>query len=368
MDDGSRYGRVVTALHSVANDLMEIESRDRICRRTIEAAENLLDFDSSIIALEEDGMLHPRAVSSKMPLSEYEPLSIHEGLAGKTYRTGESFLIEDITECDISAKSPQWRSGISLPVGDYGNFQAVDEDPGAFDQQDLQLAELLLMHTVNHLNRVATREQLERQNQRLADFASIVSHDLRNPLTVAAGHLELAASECETEHVEEVSRSLTRMEDLIDDLLILARQGESISELEPVSLDSVVEDGWSNVAVGDARIRSESPGRIQADRDRLLQLFENLFRNAIEHAGETVTVSVGPLDTGFFVEDDGSGIDPGQQEHVFETGVTTKDEGTGMGLSIVRQIVNAHGWEVRLTDGRDGGARFEITGVEFAVE
>jgi len=368
MDDRQRYERVVTALHSVANDLVEMDSRESICRRTIDAAENLLDFDFSIIALEEEGVLHPRAVSTGMPLEEYESMSIHEGIAGETYRTGDSFLIEDTATSEIAREVSPWRSGISLPVGDHGNFQAVDEAPNAFDERDLQLAELLVTHTRNHLDRVATNETLKRQNERLKEFASIVSHDLRNPLNVASGRVELAAAECDSEHLDQAEGALTRMGEMIEDLLWLARQGESISDTQPVTLAAVVDTSWSTVVGGDARMRNEVGARIEADRNRLRQLFENLFRNAIDHAGGAVTVTVGSLETGFFVEDDGPGIEPDDREAVFGSGYTTTAKGTGFGLSIVREIVDAHGWEIAITEGQDGGARFEITGVEFVAD
>jgi signal transduction histidine kinase len=80
-----------------------------------------------------------------------------------------------------------------------------------------------------------------------------------------------------------------------------------------------------------------------------------------------VTVTVGDLDRGFYIEDDGPGIPETDREKVFEAGHTTSADGTGFGLSIVKEIVEAHDWEIRITDGTDGGARFEVTGVEIAT-
>jgi signal transduction histidine kinase len=105
---------------------------------------------------------------------------------------------------------------------------------------------------------------------------------------------------------------------------------------------------------------------IKADDDRLRQLLENLLRNAIEHGGRDVTVTVGTLDNGMYIEDTGPGIPEEQREDVFAAGYSSGENGTGFGLSIVKQIVNAHGWNVTVTESADGGARFEITGVEFS--
>jgi PAS/PAC sensor hybrid histidine kinase (EC 2.7.13.3) len=107
---------------------------------------------------------------------------------------------------------------------------------------------------------------------------------------------------------------------------------------------------------------------VRADANRLQRLLENLFRNAIEHGGEDVTLRIGALDDGFFVEDDGPGIPSDQQEEVLKAGYSSDEEGTGLGLSIVKTIVDAHGWSLALTEGRDGGARFEVTGAEVDRE
>jgi len=79
-----------------------------------------------------------------------------------------------------------------------------------------------------------------------------------------------------------------------------------------------------------------------------------------------VMVTVGVLTDGFYVEDDGPGIPPDRRDRVFDSGYTSAEDGTGLGLNIVERIVEAHGWEIAVTEGHDGGARFEITGVEFA--
>jgi PAS domain S-box-containing protein len=210
---------------------------------------------------------------------------------------------------------------------------------------------------------------LERENERLEEFASIVSHDLRNPLHVAENYRELVAEECDSDYLEDISRAHGRMEALIEDLLTLARSGETISALQTVDIDEIVENCWQNVETGNADLRVETERTMYANPTRLRQLFENLVRNAVEHAstgGADVTVTVGGLDGGFFVADDGPGIPAEDRETVFESGYSTSDEGTGFGLSIVAEIVEAHGWDVAVTESDDGGARFEITGVEFA--
>lgn len=213
--------------------------------------------------------------------------------------------------------------------------------------------------------RKEAEEKLRQRNEQLDEFASVVSHDLRNPLNVAEGRLKLAREECNSEHLQAVANAHKRMSALVEDLLTLAREGNRVSDIEPVNLARLVEACWRNVDTANATFRTRITGLIQADRRRLEQLLENLIRNAVEHGGDDVTVTVGAIEEGFYVEDDGPGIPEEERDVVFDTGYSTGEEGTGLGLSIVQRSVEAHGWNVRVTEGKDGGARFEFTGVEY---
>jgi PAS domain S-box-containing protein len=203
--------------------------------------------------------------------------------------------------------------------------------------------------------------ELRAKNERLERFASMVSHDLRNPLSVADGYLELAREEADSDHLETAARALDRMETLISELLVLAREGQEVTETKSVSLDKLVLSSWNNIDQQNASLRIDTNVQIKADRIRLGQVFENLFRNAVEHGGESVTITVDMLDSeaGFYVENDGEPIPDDKKEEIFETGYTTNTEGTGFGLAIIKRIVEAHGWQISVDNSADG-ARFEI--------
>jgi PAS domain S-box-containing protein len=216
--------------------------------------------------------------------------------------------------------------------------------------------------------RKAREETLEQQNDQLEKFTSVVSHDLRNPLNIAEGHLGLAQQECDSTHLASVARAHDRMHALIDDLLALAQADETGAETAPVALARAITQSWAGVETANASLETNVSRTIAADEGRLKQLLENLIRNAVEHGGADVTVTIGELPDGFYVEDDGRGIPEAERESIFGAGYSTNDSGTGFGLAIVEQVVDAHGWELRVTDGADGGARFEITGVTFDAE
>jgi signal transduction histidine kinase len=211
-----------------------------------------------------------------------------------------------------------------------------------------------------------TRRELERQNERLERFASVVSHDLRNPLSAARARLELAQDEVENEHLDGAESALDRMETLIEDVLALARQGQSIGRTEAVSLATLVDRVGESVALGNATLELEGDCQFVADEDRARQLLENLVRNAIDHGGADVAIAIGAREDGegFYVADDGPGIPPDERADVFEAGYSTAHDGTGFGLAIVSEIADAHGWRVEVGESESGGARFDVVGIE----
>jgi PAS domain S-box-containing protein len=212
-----------------------------------------------------------------------------------------------------------------------------------------------------------SNEALRRKNERLEQFASVVSHDLRNPLTVARLQAEFAEESGGDEHFERLHTSHERMDAMIEDLLLLARAETSVDTDGTVALASRAKRAWEGVRTPGAKLELDLPGasEIRGDPELLGHVFENLFRNAVDHNDRPVTVRVGVLAengerTGFYVEDDGCGIDPDSAGQITDYGYSTAESGTGFGLSIVAEFVDRHGWELTIDDSTDGGARFEI--------
>ncbi|MFC7074774.1 sensor histidine kinase [Halovenus rubra] len=221
--------------------------------------------------------------------------------------------------------------------------------------------------------------------------ASVVSHDLRNPLDVARARLDAGREFDEDKHFDHVEQAHERMERIIQDVLTLARGEDVVDPDESVDLGLVAKRAWETVETNGATLTVEDElPTAQADSDRVSRLFENLFRNAVEHGATnhnsqtsdaatdataedehtstevSVQVTVGNIaDTdGFYVADDGPGIPEHQREKVLEPGYSSDEHGTGLGLAIVARIADLHGWYVDVTESTLGGAQFEIRGVD----
>ena len=226
-------------------------------------------------------------------------------------------------------------------------------------------------------------KKLERQNARLEEFAHVVSHDIRNPLQVASGQLELARQTGDTAAFDGAADALNRIETIVENILTLARHGQTVDETEPVQLSEVASEAWETVDTAGLTLTVDAEVELAAEPERLRRLLENLFANTVQHGragadteggqgaetvriGEiqplyTATRAAGDTTNGFYVADDGVGVPDDIREEVFDSGFTTTAENTGFGLAIVAQVAEAHGWDVTITDSRDGGARFEFT-------
>jgi len=373
--------RILDALTDSTSDLIAAESPDDVAELTADAATDLLDLPHTGVHLydEETDTLAPAAWTDVVTETIGTPPALGpESIAWDVFESGATRVYEDLNPLDeVHNPDTPIRSELIVPLGEHGVVIVAAEEPGAFDDTDRRLIELLCGNATATLERVRRESQLRRRerelkenNERLEQFASVVSHDLRNPLNVAAGHLDLVAAEHTSDHLDTVASAHDRMQALIDDLLTLARESAPSGEREAVDLDELVAGCWTHVDTADATLATDVGRAVRADTGRLKQLVENLVRNAIEHGGEDVTVRVGVVDDGdgFYVADDGPGVPESDRDRLFEPGYSTSTDGTGFGLSIVEQVATAHGWDARVVESADGGARFEFADVAFVPE
>ena len=223
-----------------------------------------------------------------------------------------------------------------------------------------------------------------RNDDRIERFSSIVSHELRSPLQTVKSGLDLARTECDSHYLDNVAETVDQMDQLIDNLVDELKHDEITVETDAVDLAAVVEETWGDRTKATLSVESDLP-TIEAERGRLRQLLDNLFRNSVEHgsthnrtqSGDSVkhgddgiTVRLGVTESqdgsgsddtiSLYIADDGPGIEADRREEIFEYGYTGSPNGTGFGLAIVSEIAEAFDWEIVVTESNDGGARFEL--------
>jgi PAS domain S-box-containing protein len=375
-DDGEFVGSV-----GVVREITQRKKRERELERFETIVQAVGD---PVYALDEDGVLtFVNEATAEMTGYDVDTLvgsSIERIIAADGAKTGERHIQEMLSDPESRARTfeVEVRTEDGERVPSEFHIALLPSDDGQF------------RGTAGIIRDIQERKERE---ERLERFASVVSHDLRGPLNVILGRVELARQKSELAELDAIAEAADRMNDLIEDLLTLARQGRTVGDLDDVSLSSVAECAWQSVDSDDATLDSWVTLTLTADEERLQELLENLFRNAVEHGstssrtqsddavehgstnpdsqarqdtvkhgGDNVTVTVGRLDDeeGFYVADDGPGIPESERKDVFEHGYTTNEHGTGFGLSIVERIASAHGWDVSITEGAEGGARFEF--------
>ncbi|MFC3477490.1 PAS domain-containing sensor histidine kinase [Halobacterium litoreum] len=364
------YEDTLETLQGAARDLMQAPDPEAIGERVVAAVEDSIGFPVSSLYVYDDAadVLRPVAHTDAVDDLVADPPTFDEGtLAWAAFEDGEPRVYqadEDAGDEDVPLHRPDGdvASEYVVPMGDRGCLLVSDTEAVTFDEQSRNLVRILAANAEAALERAEREAERERQNERLERFASIVSHDIRDPLQSARATAAVAKAGDESA-LDDLDDIFDRMEELVEDVLTLAKQGQTVGETEPVALESVADDAWCTTEVeGATLVVDDDLPTLQADGERLRSLLENLFRNAVTHGGDAVTVRIGALgdDAGFYVEDDGPGFGDADTDQLFEYGYTTDTDGTGFGLSIVRDIVTAHGWTVDATESDDGGARFEI--------
>jgi signal transduction histidine kinase len=240
--------------------------------------------------------------------------------------------------------------------------------PDADGGDDPTASDAYCLVTHQNITEPIRRERVaRRQRDELERLASMLSHDLRNPLAVARGWSNFLSERgtYDARAVASVEDALVRIDAIVDDAVTLLRAGLDSTDTEPCSLAESARLAWQAVDTTGGTLVIDDDLTLSAHPGLLTNLLENLLRNSIEHGSTDrdhgVEIGVGTLadDRGFYVEDDGPGVPEAHREDVFDFGFST-DDGSGFGLAIVEYIASLYDWHVDVTDGSRGGARFRI--------
>ncbi|WP_257298974.1 ATP-binding protein [Haloarchaeobius sp. FL176] len=371
-----RYDETVDALQQATRELLAAETPESVYETCGRAANEVLGFPGVGVREydpDEHVLRHVTFGATIEDVGNRPPYDIETSPHGRAFRRGETVVDEEISPEADPYEREAFTAAMYLPIGRYG-ILSIGKVAGTFDETDVRFAEILAENTAAAMRQVEQtlrleeqRERLMRQNDRLDEFASVLAHDLRNPLNVGEGSFELYRETGDEDAAADVEYAFGRMRELIDEVLALARDGQQVDDMSPVELTNVARSAWANVDADDISLDVETDAVVEADDRRLKRLFENLLRNAVDHGSaadgvtaDVTSVRVDDIDSGFCVADDGVGIPADERDTVFETGVTSSETGTGLGLAIVEQIVDAHGWTVTVTESEAGGARFAV--------
>lgn len=355
---------------SASSKMSEAKTKKEIADIAVETMESALGLTISSLHIydEEDDVFTDLSISEGADnLFDNVTIGRENSLAGKAFEKDETRFYEDLEKAeDVNNPETPIRSEIIVPVGDYGLLMSGSRSKKDFSQTEIYSAKLLASITESSFRRADREEKLrerekdlENQNERLNQFANILSHDLRSPLNIAQGYLDIALDTKDEEDLKEVEKAHDRIENIIDSILTLAKHTKDVTK-EHVDMEEVAKSSWKYADTDEsATLKITENFTLETDKSKIRHILENLFSNSVQHSNGSVEVKIGSLEDGFFVEDDGPGIPEDKREDALDFGYSNEDS-TGFGLSIVEQISKFLGFEINVTGSEEGGARFEF--------
>jgi two-component sensor histidine kinase len=288
-------------------------------------------------------------------------------LPAQVISQGRPCLIDDLAdsrraqpESSTDSPSSEYRSIAAVPYGKTSVLVAGCLAPNALSDADLAVLEQAATLESFAEDLLGARETAIADDEFVEQTASILSHDAKNFLQIIHAQLDLARVESSEDTFDSIDRAADRLEELIDDSVSLLRHGARKGEIGCVELETASKQAWTNLDSREGALKIQELPRIEANQSSLIELLENIFQNSLEHGGEDVTVTVGGLENGFYIQDTGPGISIDSDDSIFEPGVSSSSNGDGLGLSIVKTIVDTHGWTTTHRPADGGGVRFEF--------
>lgn len=193
-----------------------------------------------------------------------------------------------------------------------------------------------------------------------------MSHDIRNPLTVINGYIDIIDKKYQTKYTDECQKAIDRIDKLVDDMIVLTSAKDDM-KIENIDVKKSTKDVWKNIDQNDINIQYRQSANLMANETQFKQIIKCLIENTIEHTSGDVTfyVDVNKSTNEIIFGDDGCGIDEKHIQNVFDGGYSTNPNGNGLGLKIVDEIVQEHGWNITIGSNHDDGTEFRISNVNI---
>ena len=365
-----------TVRFELASDITEMKTLMRDMSRIFEMSSDMIciaDIDkgtflkvspafSKILGYDETDLVGAEFLSFNHP----DDVEVTNRVVEEQLKRGQTVLyFENRYRCKDG--SYRWLEWVSVPDTEQGLTFAIGRDVSERKRAEAELRDL--------------NERLARSNKELEQFAYVASHDLQEPLRMVASYTQLLAQRYEGQLDEKADKYIgyavdgaRRMQNLINDLLAFSRVGSRGEPLEPTDCGEVVAEVLQSLRSGieetNAQIVVGDLPTVMADRTQLGQVFQNLISNAIKfHGDRPLRIEVAAeLQDGSWelsVADNGIGIEPQFFERVFiifqRLHARGAYSGSGIGLSIVKKIVERHGGRIRIESAPGQGSRFIFT-------
>jgi PAS domain S-box-containing protein len=372
--------RQIADLHDATRRMVGAADEAELCSIAVETAESVLGHPIAGIWLADESgdRLEPVASTAAATalLGESPVYTEDNSLSWLAYERGEPIVADDLREWgDTYDVDAELRSGLVVPVGEYGVMNIASREVGAFNDNEVALAKLLAANAQVALDRSERESQLERQTEQMEFFNSILRHDVLNAVTVIKGRAEFLAAELEGQELDDVE-TIVRWSDDVTEIVqrvrtvleTLTREGDP--ELEPMDVDAELRAEVERVRATypGVEFRTEIPGGTTVLANELLgDVLGNIVTNAIEHndaEGLRVSTTVERDDDAVAVRiaDNGQGVDDDRKEAIFRRGATghAKSIGSGFGLFFADAMVAEYGGDLWVEDNDAGGATFVL--------
>ncbi|HLF29116.1 MAG TPA: GAF domain-containing protein [Anaerolineae bacterium] len=335
-------------------------------------------------------------LASRGYASDCKTLPLEAGLAAKSMRIGLPLLLDDATPDPESAPaSPGTQSQISVPIRRgsevVGVLNLESARSNAFGATEFESAIRLADHAAVAITNARLYEEVKRANDAKSEFVSVVSHELKTPMTSIKGYTDLVIkgaagplTELQQQFLNTVRTNVERMSTLVGDLLEISRieTGRLKLDIKPVSMGEVIEETLRTTQrqieekqqALDVTVPKDLP-QVLGDRARLIQVMTNLISNAYKYTptGGQIFISAQPQLNGSppfvmcAIKDTGVGISPEDQAKLFTKFFRSGDPavrevpGTGLGLSITKSLIELHGGQIWVESQLGKGTTFAFT-------
>ncbi|NIQ04421.1 MAG: GAF domain-containing protein, partial [Candidatus Korarchaeota archaeon] len=384
--------------HEWARKLNQASQVDEILEYTMDAMEITLGFENAFIALKHGTMLKiEKCVGIQIP-EQFREIPLNKDFLGakvvEAFRQGKSVLLKDMsTHPEYFSVTPQIKSKLAVAIRTeqdiIGALEVGSEAKGAFDERDQRLLEILAAHVAVAIKKVREREQrtsLERLDTARNRFIAMVTHEIGSPLTPIKTELEMlqhgyhgALRMEQQEEIEGILEKVDRLTRIVEDfrqtsklrserIILKKREHQLVDTIEKAL------EGYQD-AIGEKGIivmkDIQQPLTMAYDEDRMVQVMRNLMKNAIDYTEDKIWIRGGESEEAVWlsVEDNGLGIPKEEQEKIFAPFYQVKEGpqakhrrfgGTGLGLHICKQIIDAHEGEIMVESTPGEGTTFII--------